>query len=164
MDFPISPFKWIFPCCDKSYASKYNLKRHIETYHHNIRPFKCEICDSGFGTKQNLQEHMYIHTGEKPHQWAVCGKSFRQASQLLVHNRIHRRNEEQKIEEATLQDLLLTDLLNSQKKLENNEDSVKAEGEEHTICLPKLLEEHEKIQDPLPLPLTNLEFPGDPKP
>ena len=36
-----------------------------------------------------LNKHMLIHTGEKPHQCADCGETFRTRSQLKCHERKH---------------------------------------------------------------------------
>ena len=34
---------------------------------------------------------MFIHSGEKPHAYAVCGKTYTLAKHLLTHMRIHTR-------------------------------------------------------------------------
>jgi hypothetical protein len=46
-----------------------------------------------FASKQNLREHSYIHTGEKPFicQVSGCARQFRQASQLCVHKKYHEK-------------------------------------------------------------------------
>ena len=88
-----SSFICYYETCNKSYKTKFNLRRHINSFHLKLKNFKCEECSKCFVSKQNLKEHYYIHTGEKLFQCpeAKCGKRFRQASQLAVHRRIHER-------------------------------------------------------------------------
>lgn len=120
MEGPEKTYICIIPCCAKSYSSKYNLKRHIDSSHRNIRPFSCPVCSNGFASKQNLRDHSYIHENVKLHGCPECGKHFRQASQLLVHRRIHKREESNTTLEMLVyhkqefRDLLLTDLLTSE--------------------------------------------------
>jgi hypothetical protein len=40
-------------------------------------------------SRQNLKEHIYIHTGEKPYACSVpgCNSSFRQGTHLSAHKR-----------------------------------------------------------------------------
>lgn len=92
--------------------------------------FKCRFCQKNLSSRQNLKEHTYIHTGEKPYECpeAGCGKKFRQGSLLSIHKRIH-----QEVENGIKKDSLrkkvkffkLTDLLKS----ENNTFHVPAELE-----------------------------------
>lgn len=53
--------------------------------------FKCRYCFRELSSRQNLREHLYIHTGEKPYvcNEAGCGQKFRQGSLLSIHRRIH---------------------------------------------------------------------------
>ncbi|CAG9312810.1 unnamed protein product [Blepharisma stoltei] len=53
--------------------------------------YKCSFCNKILSSKQNLREHVYIHTGEKPYicREKGCGLAFRQGSQLSAHKRIH---------------------------------------------------------------------------
>ena len=37
------------------FANKQNLKKHIETVHEGIKPFKCSVCDVKFGNNYNPQ-------------------------------------------------------------------------------------------------------------
>ena len=53
--------------------------------------FKCKYCFRSLSSRQNLREHLYIHTEEKPYVCTEvgCGQKFRQGSLLSIHKRIH---------------------------------------------------------------------------
>ncbi|OMJ78255.1 hypothetical protein SteCoe_6576 [Stentor coeruleus] len=52
---------------------------------------KCKYCLKNLSSRQNLREHTYIHTGEKPYICTEpgCEKKFRQGSLLSIHKKIH---------------------------------------------------------------------------
>lgn len=95
----------MIPDCHKSYASKFNLRRHVRNKHQKIKIIRCHKCKRTFSSNQNLKEHMNIHLGIRPFECSVCGKEFRQSSQLSIHRRIH------KVESLESQDFLATSLL-----------------------------------------------------
>lgn len=77
--------------CNKEYSTKYNLKRHLETSHGAAKHFLCRICGKGLSSKQNLTEHSFTHTQEKPFTclFPNCSEVFRQRSQLSTHRKLH---------------------------------------------------------------------------
>lgn len=48
----------------------------------------CPICGKIFPRRKELQDHRRVHTGEKPFQCDICGTSFSQKGNLLMHKRI----------------------------------------------------------------------------
>ncbi|XP_061117587.1 zinc finger protein 729-like [Conger conger] len=50
---------------------------------------QCLICFKLFTCPSKLRRHNLIHTGQKPYHCALCGKTFRQAIHLKVHQHTH---------------------------------------------------------------------------
>uniref|UniRef100_A0A3Q2PCG3 C2H2-type domain-containing protein n=1 Tax=Fundulus heteroclitus TaxID=8078 RepID=A0A3Q2PCG3_FUNHE len=50
---------------------------------------KCDICGKSWKNKSQLEKHYRTHTEERPFACQTCGKSFTQLSNLNVHMRIH---------------------------------------------------------------------------
>ncbi|OMJ83228.1 hypothetical protein SteCoe_15880 [Stentor coeruleus] len=85
----ITMYCCMYADCGSEYATKFNLKRHVESVHMKLKKFKCQICGVLFSSKQSIKEHFHIHMGFMPFKCVACDKSFRQASQLSLHKRIH---------------------------------------------------------------------------
>ena len=53
------------PCehkdCGKTFSSVFNRQRHINVCHLGLKPFQCQDCLKFFASKQNLEEHEYVH-------------------------------------------------------------------------------------------------------
>lgn len=81
--------------CHRSYTSQKNLEKHHKNVHSDVKRYLCNVCQHFLSSKQNLTEHMMKHTGERPYvcEYKDCGKSFRQGSQLSLHNKMHREVE-----------------------------------------------------------------------
>jgi len=54
-------YRCAFEQCDKVFSTRYNLKRHEDTYHLHLRPYVCSECFKNFASKQNLLEHGFLH-------------------------------------------------------------------------------------------------------
>lgn len=67
------------------------LNSNNESFVLNGKRYQCSQCSKVLSSKQNLNEHMFTHSGAKPYvcREPGCGMSFRQGSQLSAHKRIH---------------------------------------------------------------------------
>ncbi|KAH6941124.1 hypothetical protein HPB50_014053 [Hyalomma asiaticum] len=50
---------------------------------------KCSICGKHFSSKQYLDSHQVLHTGDKPYACPVCGRKFAQRSSFVYHRCTH---------------------------------------------------------------------------
>jgi uncharacterized Zn-finger protein len=88
-EFIITEFCCMFNDCQRTYTTKFNLKRHVEICHLKKKKYTCSYCSKLLVSQQNLREHMFIHQNLKPYKCPTCGEYFRQISQLSLHKRDH---------------------------------------------------------------------------
>ncbi|MBN3285246.1 ZNF83 protein, partial [Polyodon spathula] len=50
---------------------------------------QCGVCDKRFERASHLQQHRYLHTGEKPFTCPDCGKAFAFLQNMKAHWRLH---------------------------------------------------------------------------
>ena len=106
-----------YPCphpgCSLSYASKYNVRRHLKVSHPDYHPFQCPTCSKVLSSKQNYKQHQHIHTGAKPFLCTApgCGMQFRQGSQLSIHKKTHYTLPIVEISIVKVRAMQLTDML-----------------------------------------------------
>ena len=74
--------------CGKGFGSKEQLLNHMMV-HRNRKPHVCEICEKSFCSPGNLKTHIMIHTGQKPHSCEKCGKRFTTLGNLKTHSVVH---------------------------------------------------------------------------
>ncbi|XP_013373780.1 PREDICTED: zinc finger protein 64 homolog, isoforms 1 and 2 [Chinchilla lanigera] len=78
-----------YPGCQfkTAYGMK-DMERHLKI-HTGDKPHKCEICGKCFSRKDKLKTHMRCHTGQKPYKCKTCDYAAADSSSLNKHLRIH---------------------------------------------------------------------------
>ncbi|KAL6451796.1 ZAP1 Zinc-responsive transcriptional regulator ZAP1 [Candida maltosa Xu316] len=68
------------------------LEQHLRI-HSGEKPFECSICKKKFATSSSLSIHNRVHTGERPLvcKWPGCNKRFSESSNLTKHMKIHNK-------------------------------------------------------------------------
>ena len=77
--------------CSENFASKFNLKRHIQSIHEKLFVI-CQKCGKPFKSKSNLIRHT-IKCGvkESHYKCEVCDKSYATKINLQIHNVTHHK-------------------------------------------------------------------------
>lgn len=80
---------WSCKECNKNYSSKNLLDEHMNM-HTGDRPYKCPHCTKDFASKYTLTAHMKTHYERKrPYECKECNKSFFSNQNLTQHERTH---------------------------------------------------------------------------
>uniref|UniRef100_A0A8K9UX62 Zinc finger protein 407 n=1 Tax=Oncorhynchus mykiss TaxID=8022 RepID=A0A8K9UX62_ONCMY len=81
--------------CGWAFVMKKHLSTHLLGKHGLGQPkerkFECDLCDRSFSEKWALNNHMKLHTGDKPHKcaWPSCHYAFLTLSAMKDHYRTH---------------------------------------------------------------------------
>ena len=81
------------PCvhCGKLYGTIGLMNKHIHAQHtaRDKMRYKCDHCGKGFSENQKLNDHVNIHTGEKPHKCKFCSACFASKGNHAQHEKSH---------------------------------------------------------------------------
>ncbi|XP_061402531.1 zinc finger protein 624-like [Musca vetustissima] len=77
--------------CNKTSTTNRALKRHIYLNHICEKKFKCTMCEKAFKRKQDLKEHISVHTGEALYTCPSCPMTFSSSANMYKHRqRLHK--------------------------------------------------------------------------
>ncbi|XP_067006578.2 zinc finger protein 528 isoform X1 [Anabrus simplex] len=74
--------------CGKMFTRQSNLNQHM-LVHTGERPWPCTVCGKTFTNKSNLKQHMLMHSGVKSYVCPECNKAFTIHSHLVRHKKVH---------------------------------------------------------------------------
>uniref|UniRef100_A0A3Q4ATH6 C2H2-type domain-containing protein n=1 Tax=Mola mola TaxID=94237 RepID=A0A3Q4ATH6_MOLML len=77
------------PFFSKTFSTPHGLEVHVRRSHSGTRPFECGICGKTFGHAVSLDQHRAVHSQERSFSCKICGKSFKRSSTLSTHLLIH---------------------------------------------------------------------------
>ncbi|XP_037537535.1 zinc finger and BTB domain-containing protein 41 [Nematolebias whitei] len=96
-DAPFQKKEHKCPFCNKLHASKKTLAKHVKRFHPDhtqeflatrrkkSEGWKCAICSKTFSRRPHLQEHMILHTQDRPFKCSFCDEYFRSRFARLKH-------------------------------------------------------------------------------
>ena len=77
--------KYCCDICGNEYKSNVSLQSHISTIHHGQRNFPCDICGKLFTRANTLRTHRKIHDGIKQFNCIYCNSAYGEKRNLMNH-------------------------------------------------------------------------------
>ncbi|NXW12063.1 ZN615 protein, partial [Fregetta grallaria] len=92
--YPLSPGKMMYTCneCMENFSSQSFLILH-QRQHTNHHLILCPCCNRSFTWASDFVRHHPTNTDERPYQCGECQKTFKRHQHLIMHQRIHVRQE-----------------------------------------------------------------------
>ena len=70
--------------CGKFFKKMFQLQNHVRI-HTGDKPFICHTCGKAFNQETTLRTHLRIHTGAKPFKCDLCEEAFVASNALVAH-------------------------------------------------------------------------------
>lgn len=78
--------------CSNIFATRFNFQNHMAFLHMDRKLFVCDLCDEHFQQRHALESHKVLHQGGNWHKCPVCSKSFMKSSTYKKHLYEHCEN------------------------------------------------------------------------
>ena len=164
----------IFTCdsCEKCFAKKSKLDRHINGVHKGIKNHRCLVCDHKFFQYSNLKQHMLrVHEKLKNYICDLCDKSFFHSPSLRRHyKKVHKIQklvaENRSFEKDGISQITDQKILNNEELSSSVNDSKKYKCElcvKYFSYLPSLNRHFKKVHKNEKLVAKNDAHPSDQK-
>lgn len=75
--------------CSKSFSTIAAKRRHMVVHLGTRNKYTCETCGAAFQRKNNLKDHIRIHSSDKPYKCTFCPNSYKRILSLKRHLAIH---------------------------------------------------------------------------
>lgn len=75
--------------CEGVFASSRQLRLHKKSHSMCVKIWSCKECNKNYSSKNLLDEHMNMHTGERPYKCPHCTKDFASKYTLTAHMKTH---------------------------------------------------------------------------
>lgn len=77
--------------CNKKFTTKGGYRNHLSNVHGigDVKLYFCDLCDSVYKSKRNIDVHMRNHMQQMPYKCLICDKGFSHSGALKVHSWNH---------------------------------------------------------------------------
>ena len=132
--------------CNQEFSTRYNLTRHKKKSHvvsSKDEIVGCELCDSKFLRKEDLAQHVSIHSDCK-FTCKDCGKQFSRIDNLTRHKAAHQSDSKFECKRCNSNFTAMTNLQRHQQGFYNSDGFAKNKCSycEKEVCTSKLLRKH----------------------
>lgn len=130
--------------CSNVFATRFNFQNHMTFSHMDHKLFVCDLCDEHFVQRHALESHIVLHKERNWHKCPACPKSFMKSSTYKKHLFEHSENP-LKCKMCFLKFIRLSDLIKHQRVHKRNHVYLCELCSDLSFLCIKDLQEHVKM-------------------